>query len=1055
MKVKILQLVALFLVGTASAQTINYTQNYPTVCSGDELEVNAAIFSAPNTGICWFSDPDFQHKLGGDFVSNIPYQDGKSFRYTGTFTSNTTLYIATYYYLDADHNNFNIGPFTPTSYSSTIPVAANPSLFIVGNKVCGSGSATIVASGAPEGTEYKWYASNGITLLATSATYQTPSINSNATYFVDAPGYLCKKQQVDVIVDTNTSLRNDFTVTVLAQPCVNDRAQLKVQGVPEGQMFFLTDAQGHILITPQAYPDIVSSSIITQPITLYASYGTPYSSGACASKTITINPANPAPPDNQNFNLCVYDDIELDPVKNGPYLMWYDNNDQFLGKFSKLHVGSMEYAEQRIYKGSLVDPQGCVGTVKATFTLNTTVDCEDELNWIETKGFDENGTIVSNSRSFYDKAGKALQSQTKTFDTPAVFAQQSVADKLGSFSLSTLPAPISGTEFKYNYYFVGQSQNKRYGFADFDLTNKNNPNPVYDAAPGTLGWYYSTNNNLETNVPVTDFPFARSEYYEDGSGETRKSASAGDQLRMGKGHEALSGTFPIYRELDKYVLIRRNASQVNLADNLTVASLINDGVQTIVKDQNDKYGISIADKTGKTVMSARLGTSAADSILTVKNSVTSSGNPASVNYRSMTYFYILQPQVVSITGSTDFVVEDIVNNVAKPAGQTFANAGNGNQWPVGFYRILLNNSSSTITLSFVHYFVDVSYQFYDDAGRLKCSISPNGVKQLKDGVSYSSIDKTTYKYNHQGWLLCMTEPDAGSTKYVYRKDGNIRFSQNAEQKTKSRFSYTHYDDLGRPIESGEYTGTQLTFVAMDDAAYINSVMKAQLEKTYNTTTDIDNATDINWKDNQKDWVRTHYDFPYNAGGTCVPQQDFLRGAVSWSENENTKTVYSYDEFGRVTWVYQKPMALSRTFKTEYTYSFLGNVLQVANLTLNDTSCAVIDKFYHHYEYDKDQRLKKSYTSLDGTDNTKKIRATYSYYLHGPLKRVELGDKLQGVDFVYDISGALRYINNPDNSKDPGQDGRSGSHNDVKADVFGMALDYYESDMNGIMPIGPP
>ncbi|HEY5750848.1 MAG TPA: RHS repeat-associated core domain-containing protein, partial [Chryseolinea sp.] len=129
--------------------------------------------------------------------------------------------------------------------------------------------------------------------------------------------------------------------------------------------------------------------------------------------------------------------------------------------------------------------------------------------------------------------------------------------------------------------------------------------------------------------------------------------------------------------------------------------------------------------------------------------------------------------------------------------------------------------------------------------------------------------------------------------------------------------------------------------------------------------------------------------------------------------------------------------MSRTFVTEYTYDFLGSVLVVANASYDDQGNKV-EPFYHHFEYDADKRLLHSFTSLDGSD--KKLRASYFYYLQGPLKRIELGEKLQGIDFVYNIHGWLTQINHPDKSKDPNDDGN---------DVFGMVLDYYESDMAGI------
>ncbi|MBK7652472.1 MAG: hypothetical protein IPJ20_19510 [Flammeovirgaceae bacterium] len=193
------------------------------------------------------------------------------------------------------------------------------------------------------------------------------------------------------------------------------------------------------------------------------------------------------------------------------------------------------------------------------------------------------------------------------------------------------------------------------------------------------------------------------------------------------------------------------------------------------------------------------------------------------------------------------------------------------------------------------------------------SVSPNGYQQLKinnPAVPYSGIDKTTYVYNHRGWLLSMTEPDAGRTEYMYRSDGSIRFSQNALQRERGRFSCTHYDELGRPIESGEYKGTVEVFGS--------AVLKSKLEyiaQSIWTNTDI------------TDWTKTYYDLP-DADPITGFKQKYVRSAVAITENPNIKTWYSYDERGRVTWMVQKPTGLTRAFAVEYSYDFLGNVTQV-------------------------------------------------------------------------------------------------------------------------------
>jgi hypothetical protein len=63
--------------------------------------------------------------------------------------------------------------------------------------------------------------------------------------------------------------------------------------------------------------------------------------------------------------------------------------------------------------------------------------------------------------------------------------------------------------------------------------------------------------------------------------------------------------------------------------------------------------------------------------------------------------------------------------------------------------------------------------------------------------------------------------------------------------------------------------------------------------------------------------------------------------------------------------------------------------------------------------------------------------------HGSsLKRMELGNKLQGLDYVYTIGGMLKSINNPYSNLtnlDPGMDGyATGANANVSPDLFRSA-----------------
>ncbi|MCZ8072423.1 MAG: hypothetical protein O9311_18925 [Cytophagales bacterium] len=699
-----------------------------------------------------------------------------------------------------------------------------------------------------------------------------------------------------------------------------------------------------------------------------------------------------------------------------------------------------QYSDGSILVGSKIFNNGTYylrgrdrGTGKwgQTQTVNIQLaNFDNSLNWTLAQTFD--GTkepdgelrVISESKNYFDERGQALQSQTKTFhyviqgnattETPFVFASQSLKDKYDRTVGGTLSAPILQNDFLYNGAFALNDQGQPLSYSDFDK-----PQPLATDQKGTLGNYFSAQNAWgETKVPEAKRLFSRTDFYEDGTGEERKSAQAGDIHFIGSGREVLKGTFPVGNS--------DAAGEGNeLTDYLTKRAVVFggpalkkiEGVQTVVRDENERFAVSISDKSGKVLMTARKG---------------AQPFPSSVSSDKMAYFYVLgapnsTTQSVTITGTSDYVLENTITNttIAKltsPLPHTY-------NLQAGYYRAV--PISGNVKISYTNYFSDIAYQFYNDAGRLVSSVSPNGYEQWKGGAAYNDIDKSTHVYNHQGWLLSMTETDAGETNYRYRRDGKIRFSQNAQQKEneslypgKGRFSYTNYDKLGRPVESGEYVGTALTFASLTQLEFADQVTYPENEK--------------------RDWVRTYYDMPGPSAGVSNFAQNYVRGAVSWTENANNRTWYSYDELGRVTAMVQWPKQLPLKFLTQYEYDFLGNVLTTSTRAFNSNNTEQ-DAFYHHYEYDRNKRLTKASTSRDGVKKT--VQAEYFYYLHGPLKRVVLASKLQGIDFVYNIHGWLTQINHPDDSNvtnDPGRD--SPATNGIRKDVFGMILEYYERTM---------
>ncbi|MBD0405126.1 RHS repeat-associated core domain-containing protein [Flammeovirga sp. EKP202] len=375
------------------------------------------------------------------------------------------------------------------------------------------------------------------------------------------------------------------------------------------------------------------------------------------------------------------------------------------------------------------------------------------------------------------------------------------------------------------------------------------------------------------------------------------------------------------------------------------------------------------------------------------------------------------------------------------------------------------------------------FVFYDTKGRVKLSLTPKGTDALISGEDIASVEGTRYFYNRRGWLLRIVEPDAGETKYKYRNDGLIRFSQNALQALNNRCSYTNYDEWGRPIESGEilnFNFNNITESILERVVSFDDTNNDGLITLHDTFSDGLNAQ------NKKVVTRTFYDNPSAyleneqsttqliyahqkyldfQGNNFIAYQKYLESAVSYSEyiadvpavisgsptsatDFTERTFYSYDERGRVTWMSQQIPGLG--FKTiSYLYGGRSEVVEVSYQK------GAEDQFHHYYVYDKNGGLKEAYAGKDcflkerslnltarATDLlSTTLQARYHYYKHGGLKKMELAPRmindeeipLQTIDYVYTLQGALKGIN------------KSNDGNQVIEDVFEMQLQYFQGD----------
>ncbi|WP_418513037.1 hypothetical protein, partial [Corallibacter sp.] len=621
-------------------------------------------------------------------------------------------------------------------------------------------------------------------------------------------------------------------------------------------------------------------------------------------------------------------------------------------------------------------------------------------NQISNIGFDFSGSPVGKSRSFYNSLGKADQSQSWDILTDKIWASQVLYDKHGRGAFQTLSAPI-GHYFGYSSNFLLNEDNNSYSTNDFDI-NINNPDQVGSNAH--LKKYYSINNTDNPYQDITNYPFSRTVYSTLNPRAALK-VLGGNKIN-GQWKQSYSFTMPSGTEL---LAPEAFGSGFNTDTRVT---------KTVVRDVNGVDTVVFSDSDGNTLAAARSGNE--------EGTIASYSNTLQIGEQG--YIDIHIPQGVSSfnVSNPDPSISGplkVYNLITETTLSPITGASVTRTVPSGFYRIAVSNplayqesESGLITVTHSVNYYDYSLNYYDKAQRLVSSKQP--LNHLE----------STFEYNSLGQLLETSSPDEGTAKFLYRKDGQIRFSQNSKQAITREVSYTNYDSYGRPIESGVFTHAD-SFETLE-----NNVDDANLPAT---------ATSI--KENHY----TVYDIPDNtlpdelkACGlpTKYYQQTFVASNVSktFTKNpETTTTWYSYDVFGRVEWIIQKIPGLDCLKTIDYVYSPVnGQVLEV-DYQRHDK----FERFLHRYKYNSAGQLAVVMTSTNDEDFI--LQAEYTYNESGALERTVLADDLQGIDYVYNLNGQLKAINHPSlhAENDPGHDGENG----VIGDVFGLAIDYYNGD----------
>jgi RHS repeat-associated protein len=438
---------------------------------------------------------------------------------------------------------------------------------------------------------------------------------------------------------------------------------------------------------------------------------------------------------------------------------------------------------------------------------------DSDKNWIFNRTFDNSGSQRSAGITYYNSLGKATQSQTRDFKTGKTWANQTFYDYKGRAALSTLSAPLAGTpiEFSYEDEFVLNSSGNPYTTIDFEQ-NPEIPNEVA-TDPGTLGWYYSNNNSIEPYQDVTSRPYSRTVFDELNPGLGRMVAGGKVMDLNGNGNtndpedgfpQGFSYTVPAAQEL--YYAFGQDYFEgpVNGQGKEVIAKIY----KTVSIDAHGKEIVTFTDLEGKVLATARSGSATVNTptvhligeqgFIDIHYPIGLFGGGLLGNSNEYTIYNLRTGETITSAQMTGGNVYRISHPNPGPS-KTFITSGG-----------VINYDSNAKGISIKTNYYDYSLNYYDKAGRLKESVQPlgfdNSAYNLATGTPNHQLI-SNYDYNALSELKNTASPDQGNAQFVYRSDNQIRFSQNTEQANNEEFSYTNYDDKGRPIESGVCQGT--------------------------------------------------------------------------------------------------------------------------------------------------------------------------------------------------------------------------------------------------------
>ncbi|MFT3682279.1 MAG: DUF6443 domain-containing protein [Ferruginibacter sp.] len=352
-----------------------------------------------------------------------------------------------------------------------------------------------------------------------------------------------------------------------------------------------------------------------------------------------------------------------------------------------------------------------------------------------------------------------------------------------------------------------------------------------------------------------------------------------------------------------------------------------------------------------------------------------------------------------------------------------------------------------------------TYYIYDDFGRLRAVIQPNGVSSLPTTLdnTFAANWMFQYRYDERGRMVMKKVPGADSVVMMYDQWDRLVLTQDGVQRAKANkeFLFTKYDYMNRPIMTGVYVNNSahntirdLVMASNTRNENINSAategysLNLSFPTSYQellTIMHYDNYNNLpSWKSNYA-FVSENGNTTYNTfiTGEVIASQTKVLGTSTW-----LKTITYYDEEYRPIQVYGDNI---KGGKDRITSQLLWDgkpIEQWQSHTSTFYSIALVVKKKFTYDHaDRVLIVKHQINSQEevtiAANSYNEIGQPLNKKLHISASRPA---ELQKLDYGYNIRGWLINMNRVENT--------AGVTTYEAADLFAFELGYNTTTLTG-------